>query len=147
VGSEADPEPHWNRFLEAGAVQPIATSGSSMSYREATPGDCDGLTVSQCHLPGQTPDAALARSATAASSDFFDPALPDAGIQALLQAIPNRLASGKRGAVLFDLMGGAISAVPADAAAFVHRNALFSAQYLASFPAGTSVYMASILTE
>jgi hypothetical protein len=101
-GSEADLEPHWNRFLATVAVQPIGTSGSSMSYRDAMLSDCDGLTVSQCRLPGQTPDAALVRTAMAASSDFFDAALPDAGIQALLQAIRNRLASGKRGAVLLN---------------------------------------------
>ena len=54
-------------------------------------------------------------------------ALPTAGIAALLAALNAQQGTGL--IVIMDLMGGAIARVAPDATAFVHRNALFSAQY------------------
>src|SRR5206468_2939491 len=70
----------------------------------------------------------------AATSDFFNAALPSQGIQALLGAVSAQPGSGLL--VIMDLMGGAIGRVAPDATAFVHRNALFSAQYYIQNPVG-----------
>jgi FAD/FMN-containing dehydrogenase len=136
VGARSDFEPHWNRLLDA--VRPLNASGATVSYRDTVLAACGSLTVSQCHLPGQTPDGALPRAAFGGSSDFFDAPVPAAGVSALVQAIRARHDAGKRGGVLFDSMGGAIARVATDATAFVHRRALFSAEYVATFPAGTA---------
>jgi FAD/FMN-containing dehydrogenase len=138
VGSHADLEPYWTRFLQATQRQPVSTDVTTRPYRDQMLSDCGALTVSQCHLPGQTADAGLTRNAMAGSSDMFDAAMPAEGIQALLQAVRSRHSSGKSGTVLFHMMGGAASRVPLNATAYVHRNALFSVQYYAYFPVGTS---------
>jgi FAD/FMN-containing dehydrogenase len=121
-------------------LPPSSRQQRSLTYRGLIldQAGCDGLTVSQCHVRGQTSDARLDRSAFAASSDIFDNWLPEAGVQALLDALSARHAPGKIGGVIFDLMGGAVNRVAPDATAFVHRNAAFTAQYLASYAPGTA---------
>jgi FAD/FMN-containing dehydrogenase len=98
---------------------------------------CYGKTVSQCHLPTQNSQGQLSRAAYAARSDFFTSLLPRQAINAMVSAIANRQASTLAdGGIGFDAAGGAINRVPANATAFVHRNALFSAQYTANWSAG-----------
>jgi FAD/FMN-containing dehydrogenase len=138
IGNAADFAPYWNQFLAAAQANPIGTSVTTQSYTDTIVGGCGGLTISECHLPGETPDGEVARAAFAASSDFFNSPLPTAGIQAMLQAITTRQAANQPGIIILDLMGGAISKLAPNATAFVHRNALFSAQYYAEFSVGTS---------
>src|SRR5262249_39673843 len=68
---------------------------------------------------------------------YFTATLPRQGIDALVSAISRRQASPTLGVggIGIDAFGGAINRVAADATAFVHRNALFSAQYTASWNA------------
>jgi FAD/FMN-containing dehydrogenase len=128
VGTPAEFTPHWTAFLSA--TQSISSSGVSLqSYRDTMMAFCAGKTISQCHLVGQTPDAQIPRAAFASSSDFFDAPLPAEGIQGLLQGIAAGRAGGVRGQILLDAMGGALGRVPADATAFPHRGASFSAEY------------------
>lgn len=138
IGDESDLEPYWSNFLASTQRQPLELNTNTRSYRDALMGYCYGLTLSECHLPPQTPDAKLTRHAMAASSDMFDAIIPESGIQTLLQAVQQRLASGRKGVVKIDLLGGAISRVAPNATAYIHRNAMFDAQYYAYFPAGTS---------
>jgi FAD/FMN-containing dehydrogenase len=68
-----------------------------------------------------------------AKSDFFTTRLSASGIAVLVDGI-ERLAgiagaSGGAGSIAFDAFGGAVNKVAADATAFVHRDALFLAQY------------------
>jgi FAD/FMN-containing dehydrogenase len=79
-----------------------------------------------------------------AKSDFFTSKLSAAGIAALLGGI-ERLsgiagAGGGAGSIAFDAFGGAVNKVPANATAFVHRDALWLAQYYTSwtFPGSAS---------
>jgi FAD/FMN-containing dehydrogenase len=106
---------------------------------------CYGKTVSQCHLPGQTPDGQLLRDSTNYRSDYFAQPLSNQAIALLVNAISQRQSSSILGAggVGFDAYGGAINRIPANATAFVHRNALFCAQYAASRNANDSASVVS----
>lgn len=96
---------------------------------------CYGKSVAECHLPGQNPQGQLQRDTSAAKSDYFTSLLPRQGIQVLVNAIAQRQASSTLGGggIGMDAYGGAINRVAPDATAFAHRNALFSAQYNASW--------------
>ena len=92
-----------------------------------------------CHLP---PGGNLGRQPQFAKSDFFTKPLSNAGIGTLLRGIENMQrvhgAAGGVGGIAFDALGGAINRVPAAATAFVHRNALFDAQYTTDWPNGAA---------
>ncbi len=82
---------------------------------------------------------ATGRATFAAKSSISNAPLSAAGIDALLHQIEDRRNSGTgSGIVLLDSWGGAINRVPKTATAFVHRNALFSMQYLAYWNAGAA---------
>jgi FAD/FMN-containing dehydrogenase len=117
VGSAGDGEPFEAPYLHAMLIE----------------AGCSDLTTAQCHLPSQVPGGQLARQPELAKSDFFTRPLPAAGIAALVSGIERFLATrpagGAGGGVALDSCGGAINRVhPADTA-FVHRDALFLAQY------------------
>jgi FAD/FMN-containing dehydrogenase len=72
------------------------------------------------------------RSTFAAKSSIGKRLLTPAGIDALLNQLEARRTTGTgSGVVLLDSWGGAINRVPKPNTAFVHRDALFSMQYLA----------------
>ncbi|MDX6593639.1 MAG: hypothetical protein QOJ13_2835 [Gaiellales bacterium] len=67
-----------------------------------------------------------------ARSDYAGRPLPSAAFAKAMRSIEARQAQGGgSGALLLDPYGGALNAVAADATAFVHRDQLFSLQYLA----------------
>jgi len=134
LGSQTDFTPLWTQFLAAAGATPTAQRVQAKTFHDAMLASCYGKTVSQCHLASETSDGMVARTSFAATSDFFDAALPAAGIQALLAAVSAQPDSGLL--AIMDLMGGAIARVAPDATAFVHRNALFSAQYYVQAPVG-----------
>lgn len=135
VGDTAAVKPHWEGLLARIGRTPGDAFLVARSYRDVMLGDCMAFSRAQCHLPSQNASGQLGRVAMAASSDYFDAPLDTAGINALVTALQQR---GNGGAVLLNLMGGAIARVAPDATAFAHRRALFSAQYLAEFQVGTS---------
>lgn len=99
--------------------------------------NCAGLSVSQCHLPSQNPNGQLGRSTYRSKSDYFTHLLPHQGIDLLVKAITDCQNSPTlgEGGIGIDAFGGAINRVAPDATAFVHRNALFSIQYAATWNA------------
>jgi len=103
---------------------------------------CASLTVNQCHLPTQNPAGTLARASEYAKSDFFTKPLNSHGIGTLLAGVEKFQraggAPGASGGIAFDALGGAVNRVAAGATAFVHRNALFDAQYTTTWPAGAA---------
>ena len=97
--------------------------------------NCEGLTVNQCHLPSQDPNGQLGRSTFRSKSDYFTRTLPRQGIETLVNAITTCQTSPTLGlgGIGIDAFGGAINRVATDATAFVHRDALFSIQYAATW--------------
>ena len=94
---------------------------------------CASLSVPECHLPSQEPAGRLTRQPQLAKSDFYTRPLPGRGISELLAGV-ERLqgvagAPGAAGGIALDALGGAINRVSPAATAFVHRDALFLAQY------------------
>ncbi|MGW0736740.1 FAD-binding oxidoreductase [Streptomyces sp. NPDC002851] len=113
------------------------------SYAEAMEiyAGCSGFEDDdQCHLPGTTPgrDAAgvLQRETYAATSDFYDRNLSEAGIRTLLSQVEQ--VKGGPGSVALTSLGGAINRVDPTATAFVHRRSRVLAQYIGAWKAGTS---------
>jgi FAD/FMN-containing dehydrogenase len=103
---------------------------------------CASLTVNECHLPTQNPAGQLSRASEYAKSDFFTKPLSSQGIGTLLSGV-ERLqrvsgASGGAGGIAFDALGGAVNRVAPGATAFVHRDALFQAQYTTTWPVGSA---------
>ena len=99
---------------------------------------CSGKSVAECHLPSQDPAGTLGRESSHAKSDFFSKPLPDDAIAACISNVEARQADPAlaNGGVAFDALGGAINRVDPSATAFVHRSALFDAQYSGSWTSG-----------
>ena len=97
---------------------------------------CEGLSQVACHLGGKYPGGMLPRSEAVAKSDILERPLGEAGVKALLAGVEERQQQGGPGGVVIDSWGGAVNRVARGATAFVHRDALASAQYIAEFPAG-----------
>jgi FAD/FMN-containing dehydrogenase len=78
------------------------------------------------------------RATFKAKSDYANRLLSRAGIETMISRIEaHQSGSGLgRGSILLDSYGGAINRVPKAATAFVHRDALFSMQYLAYWNPG-----------
>jgi hypothetical protein len=90
-------------------------------------------TVEACHLE---PRGTLRRETFKSGSDYFSRPLPPAGIGALVRSVELRQQDGRPGSLLLDAYGGAVNRVPKAATAFVHRDQLFSCQYVASWSPG-----------
>ncbi len=103
---------------------------------------CSSIGYQACHLPWQVPGGRLNRQPQYSKSDFFTRQLSAAGIAALLHGIESLQkvsgAKGGAGGIAFDALGGAVNRVKPSATAFVHRNALFGAQYTADWTYGAA---------
>ena len=101
---------------------------------------CSSLGYQACHLPWYASGGKLTRVPQFTKSDFFTAPLSSAGISTLLAGIVALQkvhgAAGGVGGIAFDALGGAVNRVKPGATAFVHRNALFSAQYTTDWTVG-----------
>jgi FAD/FMN-containing dehydrogenase len=99
-------------------------------------------TVAECHLPTQNPAGQFMRASEYAKSDFFTRPLSSGGIGTLLSGLEKLQlvagAPGGVGGIAFDAMGGAVNRVAPGATAYVHRNALFQAQYTTGWTPGAA---------
>jgi hypothetical protein len=129
----------YSRVGSAPSGQPFV---AERTYQQAMmlEAGCANLSVSECHLPSQTPNGKLVRVPSYAKSDFFTRKIPPAGIRALVTGIGRmrgvRGAAGGVGAIAFDAFGGALNRPNPASTAFVHRNSLFLAQYSTSWNQG-----------
>jgi FAD/FMN-containing dehydrogenase len=115
-----------------GARLSTGTSGYGALQRRWA--GCLDISAAACHTRGTRPGATLPRASFAAGSDYVGRPLSSAGRAAAIRAIERR--HGGSGALLLDSYGGAINRVAPGATAFVHRDALYSIQYLAYGPTG-----------
>jgi FAD/FMN-containing dehydrogenase len=101
---------------------------------------CSSIGYQACHLPWYASGGKLSRQPQFAKSDYFTTPLSNSGISTLLAGIValQRVAGAKGGVggIAFDALGGAINRVKPGATAFVHRNALFGAQYTTDWTNG-----------
>ncbi|TMM10153.1 MAG: FAD-binding oxidoreductase [Actinobacteria bacterium] len=116
------------------SAPPTSHQISTMSFLDAQRfwAGCEG-SVPQCHLPNQVRGGTLDRWAYKAKSDYVAAALPPAAIDTMIrwvEAWPGG-ADAMGGGIQMDSYGGAINRVAPNATAFVHRDSLFSCQYLA----------------
>jgi FAD/FMN-containing dehydrogenase len=140
VGSPADLKEQIGALTQAVPTPPTTNFVAAESYLDTMllEAGCASLSQTACHIAGQTPGGTLPRDAFVAGSDFFDRPIGPAGVARLVRAVAARAADPRlaAGGAAFDALGGAADDVAADAAAYVHRGALFDAQYTASW-AGT----------
>jgi len=101
---------------------------------------CGSIGYTACHLPWYSTGGKLSRASEYAKSDFFTRPLSSAGISTLLAGVTAlqrvKGAAGGVGGIAFDSLGGAVNRVAPGATAFVHRNALFGAQYTTGWNPG-----------
>ncbi|WP_327064981.1 FAD-binding oxidoreductase [Kitasatospora sp. NBC_01250] len=137
------PADELSNLIDRLGVQPSSAPVHSKSFLETMQvmGGVSGWTQAAAHLPGslpgQNPQGRLTRESYAARSDFFTKALPDTGIAALVAAVADYARTAPQGGsagVAFDALGGAVNRVAPGDTAFVHRDALFLAQYTANYP-------------
>ena len=101
---------------------------------------CGSIGYQACHLPWYASGGKLSRQPQFAKSDYLTTPLSNSGISTLLagivalQKVPG--AAGGVGGIAFDALGGAVNRVKPGATAFVHRNALFGAQYTTGWTNG-----------
>jgi FAD/FMN-containing dehydrogenase len=132
VGTVAGATALLEQLYAAVGSGPASSSVRQESYLDAMLANagCSGLQVPQCRTE---PGGKLPRVPSFAKSDFFSAELDAAGIGVLLTGVEKMSgvpgAPGALGEISFDAFGGALNRVPRDATAFVHRNALFDAQY------------------
>jgi FAD/FMN-containing dehydrogenase len=124
-------------------IRPLSrVSGASVSAGSASTmglalrwAGCLDLGLRACHTRGTRPGGQLARAAFRAKSDYFDEPLPARAREIMIDWIERRQRAPSQGsgALLLDAYGGAINRPGPGATAFVHRDMLFSLQYLTYF--------------
>jgi hypothetical protein len=129
-------------WAKAGSRPPTWNLSNPQSFLSAmlTEAGCGSIGYQACHLPWYASGGKLKRQSEFAKSDFFTTPLSSAGIGTLLAGVTalQRVAgaAGGVGGIAFDALGGAVNRVKPNATAFVHRNALFSAQYTTGWTVG-----------
>jgi FAD/FMN-containing dehydrogenase len=147
LGSQAGLEAALRPLLRVGS--PTRVSIQSRTFLEAVLhfAGCDRETVAQCHRADKVPHGTVQRGTWKAKSDYVKRPLPRAAVETMVRALEARQADPAlgHGTILLDAYGGAVARVPKAATAFVHRDALFSAQYLAYWPEGDAARAAANL--
>jgi FAD/FMN-containing dehydrogenase len=121
--------------LLAHVPPPSVNSRATRSYRQAmlSYAGCSKIPVSQCTTG---PGGALQREAFAGTSHVaYDP-LDDAGVDTVIGRAHDATGLLEAG-ISIDALGGKVRDRAPDATAFVHRAALATVQYTATFPPGT----------
>jgi FAD/FMN-containing dehydrogenase len=115
--------------LFAAAGQPTGLTVRTRSFLDAQRLWANCRDSADCRTP--------ARATFKAKSDYVNKRLTPAAARVLVASVDAHHADPRLGAatILFDAYGGAVNRVPKAGTAFVHRDALFSIQYIASWGA------------
>jgi FAD/FMN-containing dehydrogenase len=144
LGSVSDADAQLEKLYAAAGSGPSSRFIESTSWLHAmlVEAGCADLTPNECHLPTQVPGGKLSRASEYAKSDIFTRPLSSQGIGTLLAGVASFQRSGGvqggAGGIAFDALGGAVNRVAPGATAFVHRDALFQAQYTTTWPLGSA---------
>jgi FAD/FMN-containing dehydrogenase len=134
VGSVAGARAELDKLIHLVGVAPTFESVGENSFLGAMLLEAGCAEVKGCDTP---PGGNLLRVPFFAKSDFFTRPLTEAGITALLSGIERlrgiKGAAGGSGSIAFDALGGAVNRVKPGDTAFVHRDALWLAQYYTSW--------------
>ncbi|RFA10677.1 hypothetical protein B7R54_16790 [Subtercola boreus] len=107
------------------------------TYLEAmmTEAGCENTPLAQCKTG---PDGALTREPSSGTSNVAYAALDASGISDLVAAVEQAqtVTGMTEGGISMDALGGVVSSVDPSATAFVHRKALMTVQYTATFAVG-----------
>ncbi|GAA4754213.1 FAD-binding oxidoreductase [Nocardioides endophyticus] len=117
---------------------PSTRSTQTRSYLEAmlSYAGCGSIPIDRCNTG---PGGSLDRESFGATSHVAYDALSSAGIGDLLDQVQGAQSSGlKEAGISIDALGGKVRDLAPDATAFVHRRALATVQYTATFPSGTA---------
>ncbi|MEW6992470.1 FAD-binding protein [Colwelliaceae bacterium 6441] len=128
VNSVEQAQPYWDDFIDNINATPFYNKSATNSYRNTMLGNCEN-TVPACHISNQFPEGTMRRSAFAASSDYFDDVIPLSGLEELSDYIQSSINESNRGMIIINTMGGVIKDFAPNETAFVHRNAIISAEY------------------
>jgi FAD/FMN-containing dehydrogenase len=144
LGSVSDAAAQLEKLYAAVGSHPSSPFLESTTWLHAmlVEAGCASQTAAECHLPTQNAEGQLSRASEYAKSDFFTKPLSSHAIGTLLAGVEGfqRVAGapGGSGGIAFDALGGAVNRVAPGATAFVHRNALFDAQYTTTWPLGSA---------
>jgi FAD/FMN-containing dehydrogenase len=140
VGPSSELASHLDSLVGAISTAPTTNAANDDGYQATMllEAGCADLTLAQCHVGAETPGGSLPRAAFLGASDYFRRPIPAAGIAAMVAAVERRAADPTlaNGGVSLDILGGAVDDLAADATAYVHRGALFNAQYTAGWAGG-----------
>ncbi|MDF2444083.1 MAG: hypothetical protein JWR01_2286 [Subtercola sp.] len=107
------------------------------TYLEAmmTEAGCENTPLAECKTG---PDGALTREPSSGTSNVAYTTLDASGISDLVAAVEQAqaVAGMTEGGISMDALGGVVSSVDPAATAFVHRKALMTVQYTATFAVG-----------
>jgi FAD/FMN-containing dehydrogenase len=144
LGSVSEAHAELEKLYAAVGSDPSSPSLKSTTWLHAmlVEAGCEGLKVGECHLQTQTSAGRLSRASEYAKSDFFTKPLSSRGIATTLAGVEKlQQVSGApdgAGGIALDALGGAVNRVAPGATAFVHRDALFDAQYTTTWPVGSA---------
>ncbi len=98
--------------------------------------NCESIGADACHTQGTHKGGTLPRARFVAKSQYVSHPLGSDGRRALIAAAERTPPAGGSASMLLDSYGGAVNQPGSHDTAFVHRDELFSIQYLAYFPPG-----------
>jgi FAD/FMN-containing dehydrogenase len=146
VGASSGLVSQLDSLVAAVSTAPTTRSTNDDSYAATMllEAGCADLTLAQCHVGAETAGGTLPRAAFLGASDYFRRPISAAGIAAMVAAVERRASDPQlgNGGVSLDVLGGAVDDLATDATAYVHRGALFNAQYTAGWQGGGNAPLA-----